>query len=168
MAQETILQHWIFTKFALPFLLIFFIVFALLEKTKVLGSDKKQVNALVAFVVGLIFISAVSPKLMVSNLILFLTVAIVVMFIGMLLWGFAIGGEAKVSDKKIKWAMGIAIVVGVLGAVIWATGFYEVLDDWIFGDGLSGDFWINAVFVVVIAIALAVAVASGKSAGGGE
>lgn len=160
MAQETILQHWIFTKFALPFLLIFFIMFAILEKTKILGDDKKQVNALVAFVIGLIFVSAFSPKLMVSNLILFLTVAIVVMFIGMLLWGFVSGGDVKIENNKVKWAMGIAIVVGVIGAVIWATGFYSFLDTLFFGGTVSGDFWINAVFVIVIAIALAVAVGS--------
>lgn len=164
MAQDTILQHWIFTEFALPFLLIFFIVFAILEKTELLGDDKKQINALVAFVIGLIFVSAVSPKLMVSNLILFLTVAIVVMFIGMLLWGFVAGGDVQIKNDKVKWAMGIAIVIGVIGAVIWATGFYSFLDGLFFGGKVSGDFWINAVFVVVIAIALAVAIGSkGKS-----
>ena len=56
MAEEiTILQHWIFTKFALPFLLVFFIVYGVLAKTKVLG-DAKQLNAMVSFVIGLIFI----------------------------------------------------------------------------------------------------------------
>lgn len=162
MTQDTILQHWIFTKFALPFLLIFFIVFAILEKTKVLGEDKKQINAMVAFVIGIIFVTAVSPKLIVGNLILFLTVAIVVMFIGMLLWGFAVGGEVNLENKNVKWAMGIAIVVGVTGAVIWATGFYSFIDSFVFGGNITGDFWINLIFVIVIAIALAVAIGTGK------
>ena len=48
MAQEIFLQNWLFTRFAWPFLLVFFIVFAILEKTKLLGEGKKQVNALVA------------------------------------------------------------------------------------------------------------------------
>ena len=85
---ETILQHWILTNFAYPFLLIFFIAFGILEKSKLFGSDKKQLNALIAFVIGLIFITAVFPKLVVGNLILFLTVSIVVMFVALLLWGF--------------------------------------------------------------------------------
>ena len=74
--QETILQHWILTKFAYPFLLMFFVVFAILEKTKVFGEGKKQLNAGVAFIVSLIFVSAVFPKIVVGNLILFLTVSV--------------------------------------------------------------------------------------------
>ena len=74
MVEETILQHWILTRFAFPFLLIFFIVFAVLEKTKLLGEGKKQLNALLSFVVSLVFVSAIYPTLVVSNLILFLTV----------------------------------------------------------------------------------------------
>src|SRR3989338_8842384 len=118
MAQETILQHWIFSNFIFPFLLIFFIFFAILEKTKILGSDKKQLNALVAFVIGLIFVSAVFPKLVVGNLILFLTVSIVIVFVILLLWGFATGGEAKIDNNAIKWVVGFLIVVVVAGAVL--------------------------------------------------
>ena len=51
---ENILQHETLTSFVYPFLLIFFIVFAILEKTKIFGEEKKQVNAFVAFVIGLI------------------------------------------------------------------------------------------------------------------
>src|SRR3989344_1899534 len=107
MAIETILQHWIFTSFILPFLLVFFIVFAILEKTKIFGDGKKQLNALLAFVIGLIFVGAVFPKLVVGNLILFLTVALVIVFVTLLLWGFVTGGEAKIEGKGIKWAAGI-------------------------------------------------------------
>ena len=85
MVEKTILQHEIFTRFALPFLLMFFVVFAVLEKTKLFGEDKKQLNALIAFVIGLIFVSAVYPTLVVSNLILFLTVALIVVFVALLL-----------------------------------------------------------------------------------
>ena len=80
MVLETIFQHELLTKFAYPFLLIFFIVFAILEKTKILGDDKKQLNAVLAFVIGLIFLSVVQPRLIVENMILFLTVAIVIVF----------------------------------------------------------------------------------------
>ena len=71
MAAETILQSTIVSKFILPFLLVFFIVFAILEKTKLLGDGQKQLNALLAFVIGLIFTGAVFPKEVVGNLVLF-------------------------------------------------------------------------------------------------
>ena len=54
---ETILQAEIFTRFILPFFLVFFVLFAILEKTKLFGEGKKQVNAMISFVAGLIFVS---------------------------------------------------------------------------------------------------------------
>ena len=155
--EETFLQHWIFTRFALPFLLIFFIVFAVLEKTKILGDDKKQLNALIAFVIGLIFVGVTYPMGVVENLILFLTVALVVIFVGLLLWGFISGGsEMKIQSKGLKWAGGIFIGIAVIGAVFWATGLHTQIIDLLFKQNWSNLFWTNALFVVLIAIALAV------------
>lgn len=161
----TILQNAIISKFVLPFLLVFFIVFAILEKTKALGGGK-QVNALVAFVIGLIFVSAVFPKEVVGNLILFLTVAIIVVFVALLLWGFAVGGDAKVPDK-IKVMAGIAIIIAVSIAVLWAVGVkVEVIGtifDLLFYQPWSATFWSNALFVAVIAVALALVIRSKAS-----
>lgn len=162
--EETILQHWILTRFAYPFLLIFFIVFALLEKTKILGDDKKQLNAMVAFVIGLIFVSVVYPSLVVENLILFLTVALVVLFIGLLLWGFAVGGDAKITSKGVKIAMAIVIVLAVVVALLWAMGIEGSTFDFLFRQSWSSSFWTNAIFVIAIAVALAIALgAKGKT-----
>ena len=163
---ETILQHWIFTEFAFPFLLIFFILFGILEKTKVFGDGKKQLNALVSFVIGLIFVAAVNPKLVVGNLILFLTVAIVVVFIGLLLWGFISGGEAKIPDK-IKPMIGGIVILAVAVAVLWALGvqisFFEDVFDFLFRSSWSADFWTNATFIIAVIIAIALVVkSSGK------
>ncbi len=118
---DTILQSWIFTQFAFPFLLIFFILFGILEKTEVFGKNKKTLNAMIAFVVGLIFVGAVSTKLVVGNLILFLTVAIVVVFIGLLLWGFVSGEEAKIPGQ-LKPLAGIVVILSVAIALLWALG----------------------------------------------
>ena len=159
MATETILQHPIFANFALPFLLIFFIVFAILEKTKVLGDGKTQINALTAFVIGLIFVGAVFPKQVVSNLILFLTVAMVVVFIVLLLWGFISGGSLKeniVTEKWIKYTVGIVIIIAVILAVLWATGIQGGVYDLLFKQNWSNLFWTNFAFIAVIAIALGI------------
>jgi len=165
MVQETILQHWIFTKFAFPFLLIFAIVFALLEKTKILGDEKHQVNAIVAFVIGMIFVGAAYPKDVVGNLILFLTVAIVVVFIALLLWGFVSGSELKGDflDTKMKWVFGIIVIITVIIGLLWALGVEGGVYDWLFRQSWSGAFWTNVLFVIVIAGALAWVI---KNAGG--
>lgn len=163
---ETILQHWIFTRFALPFLLVFFVVFALLEKTKLLGDGKKQINALVAFVIGLLAISVAYPIEAINNLILFLTVAIVVAFVGLILWGFVSGGEAKVENKAIKWILGIVIAIALIWAVLWATKLALPFYDFLFAQEWSKTFWTNIAFVAVIAIALAVVLITGAKGKG--
>jgi hypothetical protein len=162
MAITTILQADILTKFVYPFLLIFFIVFAILEKTKIFGEEKKQINALVAFVIGLIFISVVTPKMIVGNLILFLTIALVVVFVVLLLWGFVTGGEAKMSSTAPKIIFGILIGLGVVITLLAATGYGDDVYKWLFKQSWSSDLWTNVAFIVVIAIAFAVALKSPK------
>ena len=157
---ETILQHWLFSRFAFPFLIVFFIAFAILEKTKVLGSDKKQLNALVAFILGLIFVGVAYPVDVVQNMILFLTVALVVMFVALILWGF-VAGEAKIESPKAKIFFGVLIFIGIVIAVLWATGFYDNFVDWLFRQDWSGTFWTNFLFIVMVAVALAVVLRSG-------
>jgi protein-S-isoprenylcysteine O-methyltransferase Ste14 len=160
--EETILQHWIFTKFILPFALIFAIIFALLEKTKVLG-EGKQTDAIVALVIGLIFVGFAYPKDVVENMILFLTVALIVVFVALLLWGFVTGGEAKISDSKVKMVAGIVIGVVVLIALIWATGNSPEFLSLLFEQSWSSAFWTNLSFILIIAVALAWVLKGSKS-----
>ena len=159
MVEETIVQHWILTQFILPFLLVWFIAFALLEKTKIFGDDKKQLNALTAAVLGAIFVGAVFPKMMVTNLILFFTVAIVVVFVGLLLWGFVSGGEFGkdfLSHTGLKWTAGVLVLVSVILAVVWAGGVDTLgVFDLIFRQSWSQNFWTNVAFIVVVAAAIA-------------
>ena len=157
MAVSNILQSEVLTRFILPFLLVFFIVFAILEKTKLFGEGKKQLNALISFVIGLIFVSVLSPVLVINNLILFLTIAIVAIFVILLLWGF-IFGDIKEGFKPEPWMkIGLAIIVGIgfIVAIIFATGFYDKIKEFLFGQSWSNTFWTNFAFILVIAIALA-------------
>lgn len=167
MAEETFLQHWIFTKFALPFLLIFFIVFAVLEKTKIFGDEKKQLNALISFIIALIFVGAIYPKIVVANLILFLTVALVVVFVVLILLGFVFGDikEGFRPDKWMKLVLGVLIAVAVVIAVFWATGIEWGVFSLLFKQSWSSALWINVFFVVVIAAALALILKSTKGKG---
>lgn len=162
MAADIFVQNIIFTKFVLPFLLIFFIVFAILEKTKVFGEDNKQTNALIAFVIGLIFVGVAFPKEVVENLILFLTVALVVLFVVLVLWGFVSGKELKIESTGLRWTIGIAIVVSVVIAVLWATGIQGGAFDLLFGQSWSGTFWTNLLFVVLVGAALALILKNSK------
>jgi len=154
MAGETIFQHWIVTKFILPFALITAILYAILEKTKLFGDGKHQLNAIISGVIGLIFVGAVFPKLVVENMILFLIVAVVIMFVVLLLWGFVSGQDMKdniLSNKGVKWVVGIVLVIAVIVAVLWATGVDVTVLDLLFNQSWSNSFWTNFFFIVVVA-----------------
>lgn len=158
MATETILQHPVFTKIAWPFFLIFFIVFGVLDKTNLFGKGKKQLNAMVALVIALIFISVAYTRDVTSNLILFLTVALVVMFIALLLWGFVSGSDLKedILGGKIKWIVIVVIVLVVALALVWAMGLDFFLLDALFNQSWSEAFWTNLIFLIIVAVAVVV------------
>jgi len=157
-----ILQLPILTDFLYPFLLMFFIVFAILEKTNLLGEGKKQINALIALVIGLIFVSAVFPKIVVGNLMLFLAVGLVVIFIGLMLWGFINKGEVQMG-KKMSIFLAIIIILSLVFAIIWATGFgggigtpFTNIFEFLFGSSWSGTAWTNIIVVALIIGAIAI------------
>ncbi len=168
MAEEVTLLHSpILINFVYPFLLIFFILFAVLEKSKVFGERKTQINALISFVISFIFVTAVFPKQMASNLMLFLAIGLVVIFVVLVLWGFIMGGEGlnifKEAPKGLKWTIGIFILIAVFFAVLWAagintSGFFDSL----FNSTWSSKFWNNVIFIVLVVVALAVMLATGK------
>lgn len=163
--QDLFFQNWIVTKFVLPFLLIFLVVYALLEKTKIFGEDKHFANAWIAFIIGLIFISVAYPGEVVTNLILFLTVALIVVFVVLLLWGFAVGGDLKedfIKNSGLKWTVGIGIVIAVIFAIVWATGINVGVLNLLFHQSWSSTFWINVLFIGAIAAALALVIRKGK------
>ena len=164
MVENIITSSWVFTQFILPFLLIWVIVFAILQKTKLLG-ENKQVDSIVAIVIAFIFVAALQPKEIVSNLILFLTVALVVVFVGLLLWGFVSGKEMKeniLGPTWAKWVFGIVVVVAVIIALLWASGIQNNVVDFFFRQSWSQTFWVNAIFVIVIAAALALVLRNQK------
>jgi hypothetical protein len=148
------------------------VLFAILEKTKVLGDDKKQINALVSLIVSFIFVAAVSPKMIVGNVVLFMSVALIIMFVVLLLWGFVSAGDENAgfakAPKGLKWVIGVVIVLGVfvvvsISAGINLGGFLGKL----FNSSWSETLWSNVFFIALIAIALAVAIKSGAKASKG-
>jgi hypothetical protein len=164
---DTFATSELFTLYILPFLLVFVIIFAVLERTKVFGSDKKQLNAIAGFVIALIFVGFLTPKAIVANLVLFLVVALVIMLVFLMLYGFA-ASDMKDGLKLEKWMknsiLGI-VFVAVIIAVLWASGYGSggELIERFFYQPWSGVFWTNALFIVVIAAAVGFVLKSTKS-----
>ena len=161
---ETLLQSPVLTDFVYPFLIVFFIVFAILEKTKIFGEEKRQLNALLAFVIGLIFVSAVFPKMVVNNLILFLSVAMVIVFVVLLLWGFVFSTkDGFVMTSGMKWGLFVVVTIALIIGILWAAGVSGRVYDILFQQSWSEAFWTNLIFVILIGVALAAVIrGSGK------
>lgn len=150
----------IFTEGILPFLLVFTLVFAILERTKILGEGKKQINAIVSLVVGLLLIAFTYPTGIITKLVPFMAVMAVVIFVFLLLYGFvaADGKEGLKLHKGIKIAAGIIILIALVIAVLWATGSLDFIEDTF----SSSSIWGNIILIAVIIGALAVVLAYSK------
>ena len=91
-----------------------------------------------------------------------MTIALVTMFVGLLLWGFVAGeGGLKFESapKGLKFFIGIIIAIAVVAGLLWALGvqgtLFTGLYDFLFESGWSKDFWTNASFIAVVIIAMA-------------
>ncbi len=129
--QFSLLGSPFFTNIVMPFVLIFTVTFAILEKTQLLGKKRKDVNAIVALVFALVAIGVPTAMGVLATLIPVIAVLIIILFSWFLVFGFI--GE----QFETKWTEGMRktflVVIGVviLATIAWATGLYSfiTLDD---------------------------------------
>lgn len=147
----------------LPFLLIFTIVFAILEKTRVLGTEeiegkqysKKNINAMVAFVASFLvvastkLVSAINQAVAQGVLILVL----IVMFL-LLIGAFFREGEDVVLEGGWRSFFMVVIFVGIilifLNALGWLVPSWEfITENWRME-------WIATLIMIIIVVAFIV------------
>jgi len=154
-----------FTEMLLPFLLVFVVVFAILQKSKILGEGKAQIDAIVGLVVGLILIGVPGPRDIIVGVMPWMAVGISVILVFLLLYGFVAGDLSKIGQgDDRKWVLpAFAVLVGifVLVVVLRVSGLWAVAVNWFSGSG-SSDIWVNAAMILLIIGAVAVAIMSGK------
>ena len=163
---QTILSHPIFVETVLPFLLVFTIVFAVLQKSKVLGEGKRQVDAIVALVTGLLVISFAQAIGIIVQLIPFLAVSLVIILVFMLLVG-SFHKEGDFLGKKTKTALMILVIIAVVIAVLIITNAWEYIYDIILLGGDS-NIVINIIFIVVIILAVIFVMVGSKAKSGSD
>ncbi|MBI2632534.1 hypothetical protein HYW75_06010 [Candidatus Pacearchaeota archaeon] len=152
-----------FAQTVLLFVLVFVVVFAILQKSKVLGDGKKQIDALVALAIGLLFVGVGYATDLISKLIPFLAVSLIIIFVFLLIWGiFYVGGDGFKTPNGVRIAGGILALLAVVIAVVYFTGFWDTLLAFIFNNsGLVG----NIVFIVIIGLAVWAAIGSKGDSG---
>ena len=152
----------------LPFLLIFAIVFAVLEKTRILGVNKvgdeeipnKNLNAMVAFVLAMIVVAAANIVSVINEALPNILLLLVVLISFLILAGvFAKTGEYDLGTKHSNIYMFFIMVVllGVimifLAAIRTASGksWLEIALTWI------TEQWQGPVFTSIIIVIIAIA-----------
>lgn len=133
-----ILNNWGVTDVLLPFLLVFTIVYAVLQKAKIFGTDKKNFNVIIALVLGL---SVVIPHVtgtyppgadivVIINTVLPQISLIAIAFIMLLVLVGIFGGQ-WISTALSGWMALISVVAVVIifgGAAGWWTEWRWIYD----------------------------------------
>ena len=158
---EPITSLPIFKELILPFLLVFALIFAILEKTKLFGDDKKQVNAIIAFVVGLIFVSFSKAVGIATQIIGLMALIAIILLVFMLLYGFASGTDLK-AEKWMKITFGVLVGIALIVALLIFSGYWSYVVNAFKGESGSS-FAANVVFIAIIIAAIAIVMKSGKS-----
>ena len=158
---ETIFTNPLFVETILPFLLMFTLVFAVLEKTKILGDGKRQIDAIISLVIALVFVSFGSATDVVVRMIPILGVALVVILIFMLLFGFVHRGEGFEMPSGLRITVGILAGILVIAMVLILTGGLDFVVNFIYGANTG--LFINGILIVIIIGAIAAVVWGGKS-----
>ncbi len=146
----------LFTEVLIPFLLVFVLVFAVLQKTKVLGDKKNQVDAMVSLAIALIVLSVPVARNFITNITPWLAVGLVVILIFLLLFGF-VGSDLKEGLVLEKWMKPTIAGLSALFVVALVVYFSGLWDKW-FSGNLGASSWLpNLVFIIVIVAAVVIA-----------
>lgn len=157
--MANILTYPIFKEIILPFLLVFTLVFAILEKSKLLGEGKSQINAIASFVTAGILISFGNAVNIILQMTTFMAVALFVLFVFMLIYGFAYGNKTgDPLSPGLKTFIGILIFIAVVMAMLIITGYWGKVYTFFSGSTIG----MNILFVVLIGAAIATVLFGGK------
>ncbi|MFH1592877.1 MAG: hypothetical protein ABIB47_05930 [Candidatus Woesearchaeota archaeon] len=173
------LESFGFFDIVLPFILVFTLVFAILEKTRILGEEdkhpKRNLNALVAFVIGLFVVAATSIVNVLRDSLPVITLILVVLLCFMLLVG-AFHGEKEFTFAESKgWKIFLTLVMFISVLLVFGNfiktdsgeSWLEVVWDFAKGDLGSGPVVSSVIFLAVI-IFVVWFVGWGGKKGGGE
>ncbi|MEM3405556.1 MAG: hypothetical protein QW117_01115 [Candidatus Pacearchaeota archaeon] len=153
MASETILSSPIFQDFILPFILVFSVVFAILDRSNILGEGKKQVNALVGLVIGLLLVSFPESRIIVVKLMPILAVMVVILLVFLIIYGFA------KQEKEIKLPRGAISVIVFISIIVVAISLLKITNSWdnfidFFSKEKGKKVLTNLIFIIAIIVAM--------------
>jgi len=110
----------------LPFLLVFSIVFAILDKTKVLGFDeiegkkypKKSLNAIVAFVISFLVVASANLVKVINEAVANVVLLLIVLIMFLMLVGTMVGDKEISMENYPNW-MKFFMLLLFMGIVVY-------------------------------------------------
>lgn len=102
-------------EYLLPFLLIFAIIFAVLEKTQILGEHKSNINVVVSLIFGLLIVAQQGIIETINNFLPNVSLIIVVILALLLVVGLMVGKKFEGIKGPI---LGLGIIVVIIAFVI--------------------------------------------------
>lgn len=163
------LDRWGIVDVMLPFLLIFVVIFAILQKTRILGEGKKNLNSVVALVVALLvviqhvtgrFPSNVDPVVIMNNALPQLSLVLVAIVFLLIMIGVFGSEEVFLGVTMPGWVTLVSTVIIVLifgsSAGWWFGNFGVGLQQFFGTEGV-------AVFIMIVMFGVIIAWITGES-----
>ena len=166
------LQRTGFVDVLLPFLLIFTVIFAVLEKTKILGEGKRNLNVGLSFIFALLvvvphvtgnFPAGSDPVAVINAALPSVSLVVVAIIALLILIGVFAGDKLVFGMSSAGWIglFSLITIVFIFGSAAgwWQTGFLQWLE------GLFGS---DVVAVVVMLLVFGIIIAFVTGGGEGE
>jgi hypothetical protein len=164
MADSTfILANPWFVEYILPFLLVFTLIFAILEKSKMLGEGKKQVDALVSLSIALMVIAFSFAREFIVNMMPYFVIMLIILFVFMFLFGFITAKkEGDMLNRGLKITLGIVFGLAVLAVSLYVSGLWTWIYSALQSEGYLENAFINVIILGFIGGAIAIVLGSGR------
>jgi hypothetical protein len=136
----------------LPFLLVYAITYAILEKTKVLGADKKSINAVVAFVSAFLVVASTKLVSIINQSIANVMLVMIIIFCILMLGSMVTQGDKIEMKPGTKAALAAVIGIVVLCIFMYAIGWLMPII------GFLSKYWnsegVSAIILMVVVVGI--------------
>ncbi len=154
----------------LPFLLVFTVVYGVLEKTRIFGTEddkpRKNINAMVAFTIGFFVVAATQVVDIMQEMLPYLMLILILIIAFMVLFGATVSDSDGGLDlwghmEKHKGIFAFGIVIAIIAILLGAMKLWDDFMGWIYSN-ISGPAMSTIILLIVIGIFIWIVVGEKK------